>query len=77
MAIYEHLFGLPSLTLAAAAESLLVIKLFPAYYDSRQSHLLSVATIFLANYAFGALFWLLIHPRLLSPLRHIPGPRVR
>ena len=77
MAIYEQLFGLPSLTLAAAVESLLVIKLFPAYCVSLQSILLSVVTIFLANYAFGALFWLLIYPRLLSPLRHIPGPRVR
>ncbi|VUC25659.1 unnamed protein product [Clonostachys rosea] len=74
MTIAAQLFSLPSLTLAAAAESLLAIKLFPDYYGTR-SHLATVATILLINYAFGLVFWTLLYPRLLSPLRRIPGPR--
>lgn len=75
MTVFAKLFSFQSLTLAAAFESLLVIKVLPSYYSS-QSHLTQVAIIFLANYAFHALFWVLVYPRLLSPLRHIPGPRV-
>ncbi|CAG9990065.1 unnamed protein product [Clonostachys byssicola] len=74
MAIAAQLFSLPSLTLAAAAESLLAIKLFPNYYGT-QSHLATVATILLIIYAFGLVFWTLLYPRLFSPLRRIPGPK--
>jgi hypothetical protein len=75
MAIAAQLFSLPSLTLAAAAESFLAIRLFPDYYGT-QSHLATVATILLINYAFGLVFWTLLYPRLFSPLRRIPGPKV-
>ncbi|KAH7161773.1 cytochrome P450 [Dactylonectria macrodidyma] len=74
MTIATQLLSLPSLTLAAAAESFLAIKLFPNYY-STQSHLAAVATILLINYAFGLIFWTLLYPRLFSPLRRIPGPK--
>ncbi|CAH0019599.1 unnamed protein product [Clonostachys rhizophaga] len=74
MAIAAQLFSLPSLTLAAAAESFLAIRLFPDYYGT-QSHVATVATVLLINYAFGLVFWTLLYPRLLSPLRRIPGPK--
>ncbi|KAM0322562.1 hypothetical protein ACHAQA_009409 [Verticillium albo-atrum] len=55
-------------------ETILASKLFPSYYSS-QRHLVFVATIFFMNYAFGIFFWLFLHPRFFSPLRHLPGPR--
>ncbi|KAM0816063.1 hypothetical protein AB5N19_01864 [Seiridium cardinale] len=77
-----RILTLPGLSLIASLESLLVIKflgdyfqnLFPQHFDSR-NHLGTVTIIFLANYAFGALFWGLVYPKLLSPLRNVPGPR--
>lgn len=75
MAILSQLFSFSSLTLAATAEWLLAIKLFPNYYSS-QTHLASATLIFLVNYAFGIFFWALLYPNFFSPIRHIPGPRV-
>lgn len=75
MTVARKLFGFPSLTLAAAVEALAAIKLFPDYYGT-QSHLAAVGTLLCANWAFGLVFWTLVYPRLLSPLRRIPGPRV-
>jgi hypothetical protein len=75
MTLARKLFGFPSLTLAAAVEALVAIKLFPDYYGT-QSHLAAVGTLLCANWAFGLVFWTLVYPRVFSPLRHIPGPRV-
>ncbi|KPM40507.1 hypothetical protein AK830_g6038 [Neonectria ditissima] len=74
MTVASELFSLPSLTLAAAVEALLAIHMFPSYYSSR-SHIAAVFIILSANYAFGAVFWLLLYPVFFSPLRHIRGPR--
>ncbi|KAH7245502.1 cytochrome P450 [Fusarium tricinctum] len=74
MAVVSKILGFPSLALAAIVESFLAIKLFPEYY-SNQSHLAAVATILAINYAFGAVFWLLLYPIVFSPLRRIPGPK--
>ncbi|KAI8623353.1 cytochrome P450 [Xylariaceae sp. FL1651] len=78
MGLLAQTFSLRSLTLAAATESLLVIKLFadsfPKVFNT-ESRLAPVALIFVANYTLGALFWGLLYPRFFSPLRHIPGPR--
>lgn len=76
MAVVSKLLGFPSLTLAAVIESFVAIKVFPDYYDSK-SHLAAVFTILLVNYAFGIVFWGFLYPVFFSPLRHIPGPRVR
>lgn len=75
MAILSRVFSIPGLTFAATAQSILAIKLFPSYYSS-QSHLVSVAVIFLANYFVGLLFWAILYPIFINPLRHIPGPKV-
>ncbi|KAL6915016.1 hypothetical protein FSST1_012776 [Fusarium sambucinum] len=74
MAVLSKLLSIPSLTLAACIEGFFAIKLFPNYYSS-QSHLAAVVTILLINYAFGVIFWVLLYPRLFSPLRRIPGPK--
>ncbi|XEV07402.1 hypothetical protein FSHL1_012689 [Fusarium sambucinum] len=74
MAVLSKLLSFPSLTLAACIEGFFAIKLFPNYYSS-QSHLTAVVTILLINYAFGVIFWVLLYPRLFSPLRRIPGPK--
>ncbi|KAI0547518.1 cytochrome P450 [Xylaria curta] len=78
MGVAAQIFSFPSLTLAAATESLLVIKfyadVFPKIFNLN-THLDIAAVIFLINYTFAALFWGLIYPRLLSPLRHLDGPR--
>ncbi|GAP87193.1 putative cytochrome P450 3A13 [Rosellinia necatrix] len=74
----EQIFSIPSLTLAATAESLFVARFYPDVFPNvfnLSTHLDIAAVIFLANYAFAGLFWGLLYPRLLSPLRHIPGPR--
>ena len=76
MAVASKLFGFPSLTLAAAAEAVIAIKLFPDYWGT-SSHLAAVGTILCINYAFGLLFWTILYPRLFSSLRRIPGPKVR
>ena len=75
MTILSKVLSIPSLTLAAVLEATVAIKLFPDYWGT-QSHLHAVAIIMLINNAFGAVFWLLLYPRLFSPLRRIPGPRV-
>ncbi|KAH8812235.1 cytochrome P450 [Xylogone sp. PMI_703] len=74
MSILPQLFGFSSLTLAAAAESFLYIKVF-LKDNGATNHLATVVTIFLANYAFGALFWVFLYPNFISPLRHLRGPR--
>jgi cytochrome P450 len=75
MTIASLLFGFPSLTLAAAVESLLVIKLFPDYLRSH-GRLIPVVGALLVNYVFGILFWAFLYPNFFSPLRRIRGPRV-
>jgi len=70
------MFGFPSLTLAAAVQALVAIKLFPSYYSER-THLATLVVMILANYGFGAVFWLFLYPRFFSPLRRIPGPKAR
>ncbi|KAF5025491.1 hypothetical protein F66182_2396 [Fusarium sp. NRRL 66182] len=74
MAVASMFLSFPSLTLAAAIESLLIIKLIPNQYSTR-SHLIAVAAVVLVNYAFGVAFWGLLYPMFFSPLRHIPGPK--
>jgi hypothetical protein len=75
MTAYSQLFGYPSLALAAAVESIVAIKLFPDSYGTT-SHRVVGISIFGANLLFWVLFWGLIYPRLLSPLRKLKGPRV-
>jgi hypothetical protein len=79
MGLATQLFGLPSLTLAATAESLIAIKfygdVFPKIFNL-DTHLDIAAVIFLVNYTFAAFFWGLLYPRFFSPLRHLAGPRV-
>ncbi|KAK4038486.1 cytochrome P450 [Parachaetomium inaequale] len=74
MTIASHLFSLPSLTIAGAVECFLAIRLFPDYFDSHSRFAAAVGTILL-NYVFGVIFWALLYPNLLSPLRQIHGPR--
>ncbi|KAI1317926.1 cytochrome P450 [Xylariaceae sp. FL0255] len=80
MGFFTQLFSFPNLTLAAAVESLVIIKVYgdssplPRLFET-QSHLGTVATVFLANYAVFALVWGLLYPRLFSPLRNLRGPR--
>jgi hypothetical protein len=76
MAVASKVFGFPGLTLAAIAEAVIAIKLFPNYWGT-SSHLAAVGTILCINYAFGLLFWTILYPRLFSSLRRIPGPKVR
>lgn len=76
MAVLAQLFSFQSVTLIAAVEWFLAIKVLPGYYDTQKTHLATAGVVFAVNYAFYGLFWLLLYPRLLSPLRHLPGPRV-
>ncbi|KAI3341139.1 cytochrome P450 [Ustulina deusta] len=78
MGVAAQIFSLPSLTLAATVESAVVIKFYAQFFSKffkLDAHLEIVAVIFLAHYAFAALFWGFIYPKFLSPLRHIDGPR--
>jgi hypothetical protein len=79
MGVAAQIFSLPSLTLVATVESILAIKFFGDSFPriiTSEGHLGTAAVVFLVNYAFAALFWGFIYPRVFSPLRHIPGPRV-
>ena len=76
MAILTKLFSFPSLTLAAAVAALVAIKLYPDYWWT-QGYLRALATMIATNNAFGVIFWAILYPRLFSPLRRIPGPKVR
>ena len=71
----SRLFSFPGLTLAATVQSLLAIKMFPSHYSSGRQ-LLPVVVIFLANYVLGLAFWCILYPVFISPLRHLPGPKV-
>ncbi|KAL2194765.1 cytochrome P450 [Corynascus similis CBS 632.67] len=74
MTIASQLFGFPSLTLAAAVEALLAVRLFPDYVSTYGRFTL-VGGALLINYAFGLIFWAFLYPNFFSPLRHIRGPR--
>ncbi|KAI1198251.1 cytochrome P450 [Nemania serpens] len=78
MHLAAQFFSIPSLTLAAAVETLIVVKfygdLFPRVFGSN-SHMEIAVVILLANYAFAGLFWGCIYPQFLSPLRHVDGPK--
>ncbi|KAF3007241.1 hypothetical protein E8E14_009234 [Neopestalotiopsis sp. 37M] len=81
MSFFARIFTLPNLTLAATFESLVVIKflgnriteIFPQF--DANNHIGIVAVVFAVNYVFALFFWGLLYPKLLSPLRHLPGPR--
>ncbi|KAI1348863.1 cytochrome P450 [Xylaria sp. FL0043] len=80
MGVAAQVFSLPNLTLAAAVESFAIIKFYAEPFSrffnlNADSHLKIVGVIFLANYAFAALYWGFIYPKFLSPLRHLEGPR--
>ncbi|EEY22465.1 cytochrome P450 4F4 [Verticillium alfalfae VaMs.102] len=74
MSIVSTLFSFPFLTLLAATETILGVKVLQCP-NNLQSRLIFTTVVVLINYGFGLLFWLFLHPRFLSPLRHIPGPR--
>ena len=79
MGVVAEIFGLRSLTFAAAVESLVIIKFYPDVLPRlfRLGAPLQIAVIvFLTNYAFGLLLWGFIYPKFFSPLRHMVGPRV-
>lgn len=75
MTIATQLFSFPSLTLAGAVEAFIAIKFFPEYWGPK-GHLSAIGTLLAINNAFGVVFWTLLYPRLFSPLRRIPGPKV-
>lgn len=76
MTIVSKLFSFPGLALAAAVEALVAVKLYPNYWGP-QGHLKALGAILAINNTFGVIFWTILYPRLLSPLRRIPGPKVR
>ena len=75
MGAASQLLSLPGLTLASAVEALLAIKLVPEYWGPH-GHLRALGATLAFNSAFGVIFWTIIYPRLLSPLRRIKGPKV-
>ncbi|KAI1823764.1 cytochrome P450 [Xylaria intraflava] len=78
MGVATELVSLPSLTIAAAVQSLVVIRYYANILpriSNLDPRLEIVAVILLANYAFGVLFWGFIYPKFFSPLRHLHGPR--
>ncbi|KAJ4303882.1 hypothetical protein N0V88_001480 [Collariella sp. IMI 366227] len=75
MGIASRLFSLPSLTIAGLVEYFLVLKLWPDYLSAHSRFTAIIGTI-LVNYAFGIIFWAFLYPKLFSPLRRLPGPRV-
>ncbi|CAG9982392.1 unnamed protein product [Clonostachys byssicola] len=74
MSYLEQLITFPNVTLAAIAEYLLLIKSLPSYCSSN-SHIGIFAAVLVVNYVLYGVFWVVVHPRFMSPLRFLPGPR--
>ncbi|KAH8897658.1 cytochrome P450 [Thozetella sp. PMI_491] len=70
-----QIFSPRGVTLLAAAESLLAIRLSPEVLGS-YSHLQLIIAIFGVNYVALGVYYGLIYPLFLNPLRHLPGPKV-
>lgn len=75
------LTSIPANAAAAALESLLVTKYFPQYLPADQNgfsrvfiRIAAVHAVWIALYFF--VYWGLIYPYFVSPLRHFPQPRV-
>lgn len=75
MTIASRIFSLPGLTIAGAAEYLVIVKFLPNYFSLHDRYTAVIGTI-LVNYAFGIIFWALLYPNFFSPLRRISGPKV-
>ncbi|KAJ8120365.1 hypothetical protein ONZ43_g2909 [Nemania bipapillata] len=78
MGVAAQIFGLPSLTLAATVEWLIIVTLYPDLLSrilNFGGRLKVLVFVFLVNYAFALLIWGFIYPRFFSPLRHMVGPR--
>ena len=75
MTIFSRIFSLPGLTIAGAAQYLVIVKFLPDYFSLHDRFTVAVGTI-LVNYTFGIIFWALLYPNIFSPLRQIPGPKV-
>ncbi|KAL2150481.1 hypothetical protein VTH82DRAFT_7044 [Thermothelomyces myriococcoides] len=74
MTVASRLFGFPSLTLAAAIEFLVAVRLLPDLANTHGRFKLAAGVV-LINYTFGLVFWAFLYPNFFSPLRRIRGPR--
>lgn len=63
-------------TLAAAVQALVLPRLLKDSLNT-MSQLKLILSIFGFNYTILLLHFIVIHPILLSKLRHLPGPKVR
>ncbi|KAI1171318.1 cytochrome P450 [Nemania sp. FL0916] len=78
MGLTTQIFSLPNVTLVATIEFLIAIKLYSETFSKLcglNPHIGIAFIVFLVNYGFAALFWVVVYPKFLSPLKHLVGPR--
>lgn len=73
---FDTVFGFQSLLLAAVVEAFGIIKLFPNAVPEENPLIYALSRTVLANLILFCVFWGLIYPYALSPIRHFPTASV-
>ena len=69
---FETFCNIQNLFLAAVAEALCIVKFLPDYVPRQQPLIRTLAGTAFANILVYCIFWGLVYPYLLSPIRHFP-----
>jgi hypothetical protein len=77
MVLIKKVLTIRNLTLAVAPEIFLLAKFVPEYFGSGGQWTGAVLGLLIANYSLWVVVWLYLWPNVISPLRHVPGPKVR
>lgn len=72
-----RLFSLQGLFFQAAVEALLAVRFLPEYLPTRNGFVWIFVRLLPLNYFLYAVYWGLLYPYAVSPLRHFPTSKVR
>ncbi|KIW06824.1 uncharacterized protein PV09_02504 [Verruconis gallopava] len=75
--VFERVVSLQSLVFASVAESLLVVRWLPSYVPQDGPLAWALLRALAANFALYCVFWGLVYPYFVSPLRHFPTVKDR
>jgi hypothetical protein len=70
--LFETTFTIQNLFLAAIGEAVCIVKLLPNYVPQDNPLIRVLAETVLVNLGAYCVFWGLVYPYLLSPIRHFP-----
>lgn len=75
--LFDTVFSFQNLILAAVVESVVLTKLLPDHVPLDNPLVRMLAIAVLANIGVYCLFWGIVYPYTLSPIRHFPTIDVR